>query len=208
MIVTEVGMHLNVSAVVWSNDRNGQYLQARLTHKMSGESCAAPTNARRKHSKNLTQHFGAFGSAANRRVSEMNQKKSSKELLNGDQREDEWSKVTRGERYIIRTTSQETNGVYSMLEIVVDPRNGVPMHVHDNEEEHFIVLEGKVLIANGDSRAEVGAGSSVTIGRGVPHAWCNLSEDVPLRMLVVFSPGGLEELFRQTSLKFRKRVLQ
>jgi hypothetical protein len=27
-------------------------------------------------------------------------------------------------------------------------------------------------------------------------------------MLVVFSPGGLEELFRQTSLKFRKRVLQ
>ena len=138
----------------------------------------------------------------------MNQKKSSKELLNGDQREDVWSKVTRGERYIIRTTSQETNGVYSMLEIVADPRNGVPMHVHDNEEEHFIVLEGKVLIANGDSRAEVGAGSSVTIGRGVPHAWCNLSEDVRLRMLVVFSPGGLEELFRQTSLKFRKRVLQ
>jgi quercetin dioxygenase-like cupin family protein len=138
----------------------------------------------------------------------MNPKKSTKELPNGDQREDEWSKVTRGERYIIRTTSQETNGVYSMLEIVADPRNGVPMHVHDNEEEHFIVLEGKVLIANGDSRAEVGAGSSVTISRGVPHAWCNLSEDVPLRMLVVFSPGGFEELFRQTSLRFRKRVLQ
>jgi mannose-6-phosphate isomerase-like protein (cupin superfamily) len=138
----------------------------------------------------------------------MNPKKSSKEPSGGYEREDEWSEVTRGERYVIRTTSEETNGAYSMLEIVADPRNGVPMHIHHNEEEHFIILEGKAFIVNGDSRAEVGAGSSVTIGRGVPHAWCNLSEDVPLRMLVVFSPGGLEELFRKKSLKFRKRVFQ
>jgi mannose-6-phosphate isomerase-like protein (cupin superfamily) len=53
------------------------------------------------------------------------------------------------------------------------------MHIHDNEEEHFIILEGKALIANGDERAEVTAGSSITIVRGVPHAWCNLSEDAP-----------------------------
>jgi quercetin dioxygenase-like cupin family protein len=86
-----------------------------------------------------------------------------------------------------------------MLEVVADPRNGVPMHVHDNEEEHFIILEGKALIANGDSRAEVRAGSSVTIGRGIAHAWCNPSEDVPLRMLVLFTPGGLEELFRRNA---------
>lgn len=62
------------------------------------------------------------------------------------------------------------------------------MHVHDNAEEHFIILEGTALIANEDSRAEVGAGSSVTIGRGVPHAWCNPSENAPLRMLVLSSP--------------------
>jgi mannose-6-phosphate isomerase-like protein (cupin superfamily) len=129
----------------------------------------------------------------------MNPKKSSKELSNGHEREDKWSEVTRGERYIIRTPSTETNGAYSTLEIVADPRNGVPMHVHDNEEEHFIILEGKALIANGDSRAEVAAGSSITIGRGVPHAWCNLSEEAPLRMLVLFTPGGLEELFRRNA---------
>jgi hypothetical protein len=39
----------------------------------------------------------------------------------------------RGERYIIRTTSEEVNGAYSMLEVVADPRNGVPMRIHDNE---------------------------------------------------------------------------
>jgi len=111
----------------------------------------------------------------------MTLKKSSKELSNGNECEDEWSEVTRGERYIIRTTSEEAKGAYSMLEVVADPRNG------------------KALIANGDIRVEVGAGSSITIGRSVPHAWCNPSEDAPVRMLVLFTPGGLEEVFRRNA---------
>jgi mannose-6-phosphate isomerase-like protein (cupin superfamily) len=127
----------------------------------------------------------------------MNPKESSKEPSNRHERENGWSEVIRGERYIIRTSSAETNGVYSMLEVLADPRNGVPMHVHDNADEHFIILEGRAFIANGDSRVEVAAGSSITITRGVPHAWCNPSEETPVRMLVVFSPGGLEELFRK-----------
>jgi quercetin dioxygenase-like cupin family protein len=124
-------------------------------------------------------------------------KESSKD--SSSNREDGWSEVTRGERYIIRTTSEEVNGAYSILEVVADPRNGVPMHIHDNEEEHFIILEGKAFVANGDSRREVAAGSSITIGKGVPHAWCNPSQDAPLRMLVLFTPGGLEELFRKNA---------
>jgi mannose-6-phosphate isomerase-like protein (cupin superfamily) len=128
----------------------------------------------------------------------MNPKEFSKESSSGREHED-WSEVTRGERYIIRTTSEQAKGAYSVLEVVAEPRNGVPTHVHDNEEEHFIILSGKALIANGNGRVEVGAGSSVTIGRGVPHAWCNTSEEAPLHMLVLFTPGGLEELFRRNA---------
>lgn len=40
-------------------------------------------------------------------------------------------------------------GTYSVLEIVADPGNGVPLHIHSNEEEHFIVVEGTLDIANG-----------------------------------------------------------
>jgi mannose-6-phosphate isomerase-like protein (cupin superfamily) len=80
----------------------------------------------------------------------MNPKKSFQEASNGHECENEWSEVIRGERFIIRTSSAETNGVYSMLEVLADPRNGVPMHVHDNVDEHFIILEGKAFIANGD----------------------------------------------------------
>jgi len=71
--------------------------------------------------------------------------------------------------------------------------NGVPMHVHDNEEEHFIILEGKR-----SSQMETVERRSCRFVRhhrqGVAHAWCNPSEDALLRMLVLFTPGGLEEL--------------
>jgi mannose-6-phosphate isomerase-like protein (cupin superfamily) len=82
-----------------------------------------------------------------------------------------------------------------MLEFVVDPRNGVHKHIHKNEDEHFIILGGSLHLAVGDNVMDVPAGKSVTVTRGVPHAWCNLS-DAPVRMLAVYSPGHIEELFK------------
>jgi uncharacterized cupin superfamily protein len=60
-------------------------------------------------------------------------------------------------------------------------------------DEHFIVLEGTLHIANGDKTLDARAGTAVTVRKGVPHVWCNLSE-TPLRMLLVFSPGQIEPL--------------
>jgi len=85
-----------------------------------------------------------------------------------------------------------------VIEIVADPGNGVPLHIHNKEDEHFIVVEGTLDIANGDRRWDAPAGTSITVRRGVPHAWCNPS-DTPLRMLVIFSPGQIEGLFRATA---------
>ena len=83
----------------------------------------------------------------------------------------EWLQVAPGERFKIRVSSAQTKGAYAILEIVADPHNGVPLHIH-NKEEHFIVLEGTLDIAVGQRRWDAPAGTSVTVGRGVPHAWC------------------------------------
>lgn len=107
----------------------------------------------------------------------------------------EWSDITPGERFSIRVPSEETNGAYTMLEIVADHRNGTPMHVHQNEDEHFIILEGTARFAYGDKTADAPAGTNITVRRGIPHAWCNLCKS-SLRMLVLFTPGGIDELFR------------
>ena len=84
--------------------------------------------------------------------------KPSKTLPSGHAREEEWSEITPGERYIIRTSSEETNGAYSMLEVIADHRNGTPMHVHQNEDEHFIILEGRAYFSNGGERVDLAAG--------------------------------------------------
>ena len=108
---------------------------------------------------------------------------------------DEWLQITPGERLRIRISSAQTMGAYSVLEVVADPGNGVPMHIHGNEEEHFVVLEGWLDVAVGHRRWDAPVGTSVTVKRGVPHAWCNSSHE-PLRLLVVFTPGHIEGLFR------------
>ena len=107
----------------------------------------------------------------------------------------EWREVIAGEKFIIRTSVKETAGRYTVIEITAEPRNGVPMHVHAEEEEHFIVLEGNVHLVNGDQTSILSAGDSATVKRGTPHAWGNLSDE-NLRMLIIFSPGDMEEAFR------------
>ena len=104
---------------------------------------------------------------------------------------------TPGERFIIRTSVEETKGAYTMLEVVADPRNGVPMHIHTNEDEHFIVLEGTLRIANGGTTLDAQAGTAITVSKGVPHAWCNLTlkevgrDDCPVSMTACSRPGRI-----------------
>jgi mannose-6-phosphate isomerase-like protein (cupin superfamily) len=122
---------------------------------------------------------------------------SSKQIPNFGESNGEWMDVTPGERFTLRVSSDDTNDVYSIFEFVLDHRNGTPMHVHDNEEERFVVLEGTGQFARGDERMEMSAGDSLIVGRGVPHAWCNLSE-TPLRVLVIFTPGRIDKMFGET----------
>jgi mannose-6-phosphate isomerase-like protein (cupin superfamily) len=112
----------------------------------------------------------------------------------------EWFHISPGERFKLRTSAVETEGAHTMLEMMADSRYGTPMHIHNNEDEHFIVLEGTLHIANGDKTFDAPAGTTVTVGKGVPHAWCNLHA-IPLRLLIVFSPGGAEELFREVAAR-------
>ncbi|MDY6962614.1 MAG: cupin domain-containing protein, partial [Pseudomonadota bacterium] len=84
----------------------------------------------------------------------------------------DWMEVTPGEVFKIRTSATETDGIYTILEIIAEPRNGVPMHVHANEEECFVVLEGSLHLTQGEDRLNLLAGDVATVRRGTPHAWC------------------------------------
>src|SRR5258707_10266090 len=53
-----------------------------------------------------------------------------------------WYEGTAGERIAVRLSSTDTNGAYAIVESVAAPGCSPPMHLHRNEEEHFVVLAG------------------------------------------------------------------
>ncbi|MBB3458298.1 mannose-6-phosphate isomerase-like protein (cupin superfamily) [Rhizobium sp. BK313] len=108
---------------------------------------------------------------------------------------DGWLETRPGERCKIRVSAADTQGAYSVVEIVSSPGDSTPMHVHENEDEHFVVVEGTARIACGDKTIDAPAGSVISLPRKVPHAWGNPS-DVPLRVVVTTTPGGVEEVLR------------
>ncbi len=109
----------------------------------------------------------------------------------------EWLQVAPGERFAVRISSEETNGRYTTLEVVAGPGSGPPLHIHHNEDEHFVVLEGTICFVRDDRTFNVTAGTTVTVPKGVRHTWTNPSESDDVRMLIAFAPGGFERCFQE-----------
>jgi quercetin dioxygenase-like cupin family protein len=68
-----------------------------------------------------------------------------------------------------------------------------PLHVHEREDEQFLVLEGSVGFVLGDERVIAGPGESLFLPRGIPHAYAVLSETA--RVVGSVTPGGFEAFF-------------
>jgi mannose-6-phosphate isomerase-like protein (cupin superfamily) len=108
-----------------------------------------------------------------------------------------------GGRIII--SGEETGGAYSMMEINVAPRPKSPKssglgdmrfgpHRHAAIEEVFIVQRGSIEFLLGDVVSTLQANDVVRVIAGTRHGYCNVSRS-EVTMLVIFTPGGFEELF-------------
>lgn len=95
----------------------------------------------------------------------------------------------------MRLSAETTGGAFTLFE-EVPPLVDTPLHVHENEDELFYVLEGNHVFRVGDEEFRAGPGGLVFAPRGVPHAQRRV---VPAkgRLLVLTSPGGVEGFFRE-----------
>ena len=107
----------------------------------------------------------------------------------------EWLQTRPGEKCCIRVSAAETGGAYSLVEIVSSPGDSTSLHIHHNEDEHFVILEGTAHIALGDRTFDAAAGTAISLPRDIPHAWGNASNS-PLRILALCTPGGAEQALR------------
>jgi quercetin dioxygenase-like cupin family protein len=102
-----------------------------------------------------------------------------------------------GDRYRFLVTGEETGGAYFAMEAFVPPGGGPPPHIHRNEDETFYVVEGTVDILLADAWVSAGPGDFVNVPRGQVHRFLNTGDAVS-RMIVTFTPSGMENFFRET----------
>ena len=100
----------------------------------------------------------------------------------------------RGALITVHADSEDTNGKFALFEVSGCPGGEPPLHVHENEDEMFYVLEGRMHAFRGGEEMTLDPGDSAFLPRRVPHTFKIVSSFA--RVLVYVTPGGFEGYFR------------
>lgn len=90
----------------------------------------------------------------------------------------------------VRVPGTATDGRLSVVDLRMREGHTTPMHVHEDADEAFHVLEGELTAHRPDGTNTVTAGESVVLPRGEPHAVVVESQ---ARAVVSTTPAGFDE---------------
>ncbi len=83
----------------------------------------------------------------------------------------------------------------------IAPGDGIPVHLHQSEDEIIFIYAGEGLQRLGETEYAVAAGSLVYIPRGTWHGLRNSATTGDLTIVAVFTPTGMEGYFRAIGSK-------
>jgi quercetin dioxygenase-like cupin family protein len=112
-----------------------------------------------------------------------------------------------GDRYTFLVTGEESAGAYFAMEASVPPGGGPPPHIHSREDETFYLIEGQIEFLLGDKTVTAGPGAFVNVPRGTVHCFHNTGTK-SARMVITFTPAGIERFFEETLERAQNGVLQ
>ncbi|MFZ7115519.1 MAG: cupin domain-containing protein [Bacteroidota bacterium] len=94
----------------------------------------------------------------------------------------------------LKVSGNDTGGELAIFEQTsLSQGKGTPMHIHNNQDEIFYVIEGAYKFQVGENKFDLNPGDSIFLPRGIAHAWSQLSEKG--KMTVVVQPAGKLENF-------------
>lgn len=95
-----------------------------------------------------------------------------------------------------RVLPEEVDGKFALIEALVPPGLGAPPNAHAGEAEVFRVLDGQFEFMIAGKTVAAGAGDTLTVPDGAPHAF-RCTGDRPGRLLIVNAPGRMHvDFFR------------
>jgi quercetin dioxygenase-like cupin family protein len=108
-----------------------------------------------------------------------------------------------GDEASFHLDAERTGGRLTMFTLITPPGGGPPLHYHLNEDEWFVVQEGRVEFLVDGKKKEVAPGGVVYLPRNVVHTYRNIGNKA-LRQLVSMSPSGFETFFTRCAEEFAK----
>ncbi|MGC2619262.1 MAG: cupin domain-containing protein [Acidobacteriaceae bacterium] len=109
-----------------------------------------------------------------------------------------------GNTYTVLLNSNDTAGRFCLIDMLILPNGGPPLHRHDFEET-FIVLEGQIEATFRGDSLTVGVGETIHIPANAPHQFQNATTALA-RLLCICSPAGQEEYFAQIGVSVPTRT--
>ncbi len=101
-----------------------------------------------------------------------------------------------GDNVFIKLRAEDTNGAYTLIEQRTHAGTGIPLHVHENEEETFFIVSGAYEFTLESRKFTALAGTTVHLPRGLPHAF-QVVEGTPAHALVFVQPSGIEKMLEE-----------
>jgi mannose-6-phosphate isomerase-like protein (cupin superfamily) len=99
-----------------------------------------------------------------------------------------------GDQVTVKLGGEDTAGAFALCEVVTQPGGGPPLHCHLNEDELFILQEGRVSFFIEGKWTELESKGIAFAPRGLTHTFKN-SGDTPSKMWVMTTPAGFEKFF-------------
>jgi mannose-6-phosphate isomerase-like protein (cupin superfamily) len=107
-----------------------------------------------------------------------------------------------GDELTVLLGGEQTGGKHMCGILVTPPGVGPPPHVHENDDEWFVVIEGRAEFFVNGVWTEAGPGQCAYLPKGTPHTFRNIG-DTPLRMVLHTSPAGFEVFFARMAKLFQ-----
>lgn len=102
-----------------------------------------------------------------------------------------------GEQITFLQTAKETEGKYLYIEVVLPPHgNGPPLHKHDEFEEIFEVVSGKLTVTIGKTQHILEKGDERRVEVGTAHTFTNNHNETVTFRVRLTPPSQFEESVR------------
>ncbi len=102
-----------------------------------------------------------------------------------------------GEQITFLQTARETKGKFLSIEVVLPPHGkGPPLHRHDEFEEKFAVISGKLTVTLGKSQLVLEKGDEQSVAIGTAHTFTNNHDEPVVFRVRLTPPSQFEESVR------------